>query len=41
MKHKRTNKTPYIPANEATIGFGLAHVVIGAIDMTENRNDMW
>ena len=23
------------------IGFGLAHVVLGAIDLMENRNDMW
>jgi hypothetical protein len=29
----------YKPASNAVIGFGLAHVVLGAIDLVEHRND--
>jgi hypothetical protein len=31
----------YKPAAPALIGFGLAHVVLGAIDLVEHRNQNW
>lgn len=36
---KRKDIKPMMAAG--MIGFGLAHVVLGAIDMMDNRNDMW
>ncbi|ABR47505.1 conserved hypothetical protein [Alkaliphilus metalliredigens QYMF] len=35
---KRKRMTPMITAG--IIGFGLAHVVLGAIDLVEHRDDM-
>ena len=31
----------YKTAATAAIGFGLAHVVLGAIDLVEHRNQKW
>jgi len=36
---KRKDIKPMMAAG--MIGFGLAHVVLGAIDMVENRNDLY
>jgi len=36
---KRKEIKPMMAAG--MIGFGLAHVVLGAIDMMENRNDLY
>jgi len=34
-------KSKYKMAATAVIGFGLAHVVLGAIDLVEHRNQKW